>query len=75
MGYPYIHIYLIFIQKAEEYREQYEKYLANLTPEERAKAEEMDGWNKHKKAAHTPTKTDTSGSPEVHPVTVMCPAH
>ena len=57
-----------FTQKVEEYREQYEIYLSKLTPEERVKAEEMDGWNKHKKtekaATHSPSK-DSSGSAEV----------
>ena len=59
---------LLFIQRAEEYRELYQKYLEKLSPEEREKAAEMDGWNKHKKSEKAATKTDTSGSPEVRPV-------
>ena len=64
---------LLFIQRAEEYRELYQKYLEKLSPEEREKAAEMDGWNKHKKSEKAAAKTDTSGSPEVRPV--MYTAH
>ena len=55
---------IVYLQKIEEYREAYEKYLATLSPEDRAKAEEMDGWNKHKKSEKSPVK-ESASSPEV----------